>query len=249
MRNAPNGSRRGSGSQFYGPSRHRPTYVLQLTPGTVYVQPHPRGPAPLNTTFAGYGELAVTPITKADGGRVGNTFLLNYAFAGGGFGDSTADGWLKVFIRMVDLASDEYQWACLLWAEHGKRDEAKGTVAFTLPAAADHLELSVLSIRRALRCLEQLARAQGVPSVDRLKRRQLNALERQIVPIRDEVEHIDERIRDGLEEGHPNALLISEDGTSASVGALSVSTEAIYQCIMLLRDIAFQFATHRRVTT
>jgi hypothetical protein len=187
------------------------------------------------------------PLSTEDYGRISSTLLLNRMFAQGGLGDQSLDSWLSVFVRKVDLASDEYQVAFQLREAHGIRDSS-GAVTMTLPAAGDHLELSILSLRRAVRCLERLIASRDVPALDRLLKRRIENATKALLPVRNTIEHIDEEVNRGLADQQPHTLRISDDGQTATIAGQVLPLDDLHRCITLLRQVAHEFACYTRKT-
>ena len=176
---------------------------------------------------------------------LGGAWILNIALAGGGFRDSSLNSFAGVFIRKVELAAYEYAVAYEHWRSHGITDPGTGRVHFTLPAAGDHLELCVLTLRRALRCLDKLRVAKSFPAMDRLTRTRIEHLAAELAGVRNSIEHIDAEIAGGLDEGEPNTLLLSQDGKFASIASQKISTDSVHTCISLLLQVAETLSTHR----
>ena len=184
-------------------------------------------------------------INKIPGGEIFNTWLLNRAVGGGGFKSPSLNSLATVFIRKVDLAAYEFAVARYNWLTHGTQRESGGGVFFTLPAAGDHLELCILSLRRAIRCLDRLRQSKDFPQIDRLLKKRIDHAGNDLVQIRNTIEHVDEEIAHGLEMDEPNTLLITADGKFASISDATIEIEAIHRCISLLQDVAVPLSSHR----
>ena len=185
------------------------------------------------------------PLPAIPEGDIGNTWLLNLAIAGGGFKDQSLNSLASVFIRKVDLAAYEYTVARHYWQLHGTRDDAAGTVVLGIPAAGDHLELCVLSLRRAVRCFDRIRRSKLFPQLDRLLKRRIEHAVLDLAEIRNTIEHIDDEIAAGLDHDEPHTLLLSLDGRSASISDARLSIDSLYNCITLLQEVAKALASHR----
>ena len=185
------------------------------------------------------------PLPLIPEGDIGNTWLLNLAIAGGGFKDQELNSLASVFIRKIDLAAYEYKVARHYWQSHGTSDVSAGTVVLGIPAAGDHLELCVLSLRRAIRCFDRLRRSRLFPQLDSLLKRRIEHAVQDLVLIRNTIEHIDDEIATGLDQDEPHTLLLAPDGRSASISDTEISLDSLYNCITLLQEVAKALATHR----
>lgn len=165
-----------------------------------------------------------------------NTALLEFALGGATLGSAKTDRWLKVLIQMLDVACEEYERARQLWSLHGTTSDSG--VAFTLPAAGVRLEICVICLRRGLRCLSKLPAACFAAPNDDTARDRLRELERLLGPSRNAIEHIDDRIQEGLSSNCPHILAISPDGAVARIGRKTLDLSTLRESIILLHQVA-----------
>jgi hypothetical protein len=156
-----------------------------------------------------------------------------------------ADGALRRqignFVRVVDLAIYEYQRAR---AYQLQKYRGIDRLASTL-RAVDHLELAVITLRRAVLSLGQLSREEGVPGVDRTMRKMVANLQLDVKDVRDWIIHVDEKISSGLfPVGESHVLLLSDDGSQASMGRFEVSTTRLAILLETLHVIAATLMRH-----
>jgi hypothetical protein len=185
------------------------------------------------------------PLQKIPEGDIGNTWLLNLAVCGSGFKDNKLNSLTSVFIRKVDLAAYEYNVARHYWSLHGVRDPLRDSVAITLPAAGDHLELCVLSLRRAIRCFDRLRKSRASPQLDALLKSRIDHAVRDLVSIRNPIEHIDKEIAEGLELEEPHTLALAPDGAVAKISDTEIRLDLLHNCITLLQEVAKVLASHK----
>ncbi len=181
----------------------------------------------------------------SDLGRNRGTLLLNIVFAHGGPRNDLLRRHFVNVIRLVDLSVAEYETARLhLEASLPNRKDRLGS----LLSAVDHLELCVITVRRALDALESVVRHPESPAIPREARRALQAFEGPLRGTRDAVVHIEEYISDGkVQPGQSHALLVSEDGRTASIGQHQVSLEALGTAIRRLHELAQKLAQYRDI--
>lgn len=187
----------------------------------------------------------VKPLLQDNHGRISNSLLLSLLFGKGGLGDAQLNSWLSVFVRKIDVATDEYQIAYGYWKEDGRRDDSVGTVVISIPAAGDHLELCIISVRRALRCLDKIISAPDARAIDRLLRRRIEHATKGLIEVRNVIEHIDKEIAKVLSEGTPHTMRISDDGQTAAIANQELKIEDLRHAIVLLRELANELATQR----
>lgn len=169
--------------------------------------------------------------------------VLNVMFVRGGPSDVTSRRYHAHFIRMVDLAIEYYELArrdhVRAWNEI--TDGQRVGLAFR---AISHLEISVITTRRALAALDAVVRDQGSPQIDRTQRRLIESIGGDLKDDRDCVVHVDEKLA-AFVEGESHALRIDQEGTVARIGALDLSMERYAMLLRRLHEVATLLARYR----
>ncbi len=181
----------------------------------------------------------------ADLGRNQGTLMLNIALARGGPRNDLLRRHFVNVIRLVDLSVAEYETA----RSHLEASLPNGENRLgSLLSAVDHLELCVITVRRALNALESVVHHQEAPTVPREARRALHAFEGPLRCTRDAVIHIEEDISKGkIQPGESHALLVSVDGRTAAIGQHQVSLAALGCAILRLHELAETLAQYREI--
>jgi hypothetical protein len=158
----------------------------------------------------------------------GMALHLTLGRADRGFGRHTSL-YRRIYIRLVDKALDEYLLSkkCIGDQIHEGERSAEhmnktGRYIYMFKFI-DHMENCILTVRRILRLLEALKsdadRAAIGLDLPRTKRKQIEALDKSIVGVRNVVEHIDEQIRkDGIESNQLAMLGSSENQDGVVIG-------------------------------
>lgn len=167
--------------------------------------------------------------------------VLNVSFRGGGPADVRSRRHHTHFIRVVDLAVEEYEVARRS-QEYSDTNLSAARIDAAFHAIS-HLELSVVTARRALAALEAIASDPGSPEIDRLQRRLIRSLEKEVKDVRDFIVHTDEKIRAGLiKEGESHALRIERGGSTASIGQHRLSLSEFSSLLEKLHELASSLA-------
>jgi hypothetical protein len=176
-------------------------------------------------------------ITDRTNVPISATLFLNLALGGGGFLVPQFDSWLKVFVRMTDLASDEYEKAAYYWKfQYTPRTD--GTWPMTLPLAGDHLELCLLSLFRAIRCLLFLTQGKGDKLASIIDIETVQLYVKRYRKVRNTIAHIDERIDKQLGANAPHTMRIDQSGKTADIHHHVVDLDDLHECLMRLREVA-----------
>ncbi len=176
------------------------------------------------------------------GNNQGN-LMLNIALARGGPRDDLLRRHFVNFIRLVDLSVAQYELA----RSHLEASLPDGKNRLgSLLSGVDHLELCVITVRRALNALQSVTRHPNAPEIPRLARRALQAFGGPLGRTRDAVIHIEKDISKGnISSGESHALLVSEDGRTASIGGHQLSLEDLERAIRRLHELAETLSQYR----
>ena len=173
------------------------------------------------------------------------TLILNIAVAGGGPSDDMLRRHFVNFIRLVDLCVKEYEQA-RRFLEKSLPGNVNRLLDFL--SAIDHLELTVITMRRALKAFQALAHHKDSPPISRETRKSLEAFEGPLKDVRDSVIHIEELISRGeLEEGDSHALVVDKAGANAEVGKEAISLIRLCVAIRKLHKVASELSHYREV--
>jgi hypothetical protein len=171
------------------------------------------------------------------------TVILNIAFARGGPRDDLLRRNFVNFIRLVDLSVAQYETArSYLEASLPDAENRLGS----LLSAVDHLEFCIITVRRALNALQSVKGHPESPDIPRLERRALHSFNDELRPTRNAIIHIEKYISSGkVSSGESHALLVSEDGRTASIGGHHLSLENLGKAICRLHGLADVLSQHR----
>lgn len=168
------------------------------------------------------------------------TMILNIAIAGRGPKNDFLRRQVTNFVRLCDLSVAEYSRARdhLIHALPGGKDRLRAVLD-----SVDHLELCIITIRRALGSLSMVSShpdcATPIATVDAV----LSASGGSLRALRNIVMHIEEKIRDGeISHGQSHALLIDPGGRSASIGKATITFEDLAQLLRRLHGAATDLA-------
>lgn len=171
------------------------------------------------------------------------TIMLNVALARGGPRDDLLRRHFLNVVRLVDLCVSEYEIARGFFeASLPGGEERLGAIL----TGVDHLELCIITVRRAFNALEAIIHHQDAPNIPKFARRALKAIEGPLIKTRGAVVHIEEEIlRGDIEPGQSHALLPSEDGRTASIGRYEISFKDLARAIQLLHEQTATLAKYR----
>ncbi len=171
------------------------------------------------------------------------TLFLNVNLARGGPRDDLLRRHFVNVVRLVDLCVSEYEIA--RGHLEGSLPDGKNRLEELL-RSVDHLELCVITVRRAMNAMESVVRHKGGPAIPRIARRALQAFEGPLLSIRGAVVHVEEEISKGnIEQGQSHALLVSADGRTASIGKHTISLRDLGLAIERLHELAQTLAEYR----
>jgi len=171
------------------------------------------------------------------------TLMLSIAICRGGPRDDILRRHFVNLVRLVDLSVTEYEAArTRLEASLPHADNRLGAYL----SAVDHLELCVITVRRALNALACVVHHQEAPAIDRQAHRALKAFGGQLQHTRNAVVHIENEISRGdVRQGEAHALAVSADGRTASIARYTLSLEGLGTAIGRLHELARRLAEYR----
>lgn len=174
-----------------------------------------------------------------------NTLILNIAICDGGPQDDILRRHFVNFVRLVDLSVSEYEKTRQFLQESLPDHENRFNAVLS---AVDHLELSVITVRRALNAMQPIVRHRQSPPINRTIKRALESFEGPLRDVRDSVVHIEERISSGdMQEGDSHALMVDTLGRTASVGKDTISLERLGIAIRMLHEVASELSVYREL--
>lgn len=140
--------------------------------------------------------------------KVSLPHILNVFFRGAGAEDQTTRVLITSYIRLVDKTVLEYALARDHLAEYYA--SPRNTIS-PLMRASGHMENCLNALIRAVRFAERIRRSKTGPTVDRVAAVRLTKAGRELVDIRNSVEHMEKMLIDGkLEEGAAVAIVIHD---------------------------------------
>jgi hypothetical protein len=174
------------------------------------------------------------------------TAMLNLIFARGGPADPMLRRNFNNYIRLVDLSVELYEKA-RSYAENSLPRDNTSSPADDLEynnqrlgsilRAIDYLELCVYTVHRAIGALDRL-NDPDLP-IERPARRAIKSLCGQLCDVRNAVSHIDGDIARGrISTGQSHALMISEDGRTASIGRHTLVLDDFGLAVRRLHELA-----------
>ncbi len=169
--------------------------------------------------------------------RIVQAFYFNLLLRNGGFSRSVHNAWLKTFIRMAFLASEEYEIAARNWREQYAPHNV-GKMVLTLPDAGDHLEFCIVSLDRALRALRRVTTETGVDFSGQIDDTAVSTYLSLLRPVRNAIAHIDERIATFTDEQQAHTLFINEPGTFARIHDVKIDLEGLRACLESMLETA-----------
>ena len=161
----------------------------------------------------------------------------------------------RVYVRLVDKAINEYSEArqlILAQIVEGRRsveDMTQDGRQIYMFGFVNHMENCILTVRRLLRFIDVLkGNRKGLP-IPREIRRQIESLTRDLVGIRDVVEHMEERIqKDLVKNGEPVVLALADTQDGVSIGSQSLRFSALSTLIRQLHSLGQTMITWRAAT-
>ena len=149
------------------------------------------------------------------------------------------------FIRLVDKAIYEYEEARKLLLADVREEErqaagkaAGGWIIYGF-GFTDHLENCISATRRLLRIVEKLKSDGKTALIPRETRHLLESISKEIIDVRDVVEHMDEMVQnDKIKENMPVILSLSrERRDKVSIGGYSLELARLGQTLKVLHRV------------
>jgi hypothetical protein len=112
--------------------------------------------------------------------------------------------------------------------------------------ASDKLEDCIITVRRLFRYFERIKSDPTRFPMDKIFKKQVEALEGSIMNIRDLIVHLDEVIYVGdISEGQNTAPVLDAETTTITIGSTALSVEFLARSIRRFHEFARQFAQHQ----
>lgn len=176
-------------------------------------------------------------------GRNTDPFALRLSLMGGGPKDTGARRQHINLVRLVDLAIEEYE-VVRDFSERSNQPGGFERVTHSI-RAVDHLELCLITLRRAFNALNAVSADQAAMQIPREVRRMIQSYEAEMAPIRDTIIHIEEYITRGdLKEGESHALRLTDNGTLASIGSSDLRISRLVSVLKHFHALAVQIAAN-----
>jgi hypothetical protein len=175
-----------------------------------------------------------------------NVILLSTFVGHAGLSRNLADA-RKILVWTVDRAVlqfrlarqavlDEIEERSMTYQQIIERNEGQYLHMLTF---TEHMEDCVAQCRKALRLLDQFKNSPLAPKLDRNTKKLIEAQAKELVDVRNLVEHIDEEIRQGsIQAGKSLLLCLSDDDRSIAIGDQSIGLAALASMLKGLHRIA-----------
>ncbi len=162
----------------------------------------------------------------------------------GGPRDYRAYGLVANFIRLTDLALNEYELA-----RHAVHEFASRIEGIPHPAiATNHFEACIVAVKRAVGLLEAMKSSPHSPtSLKSLLPRHISVLssgvQTAVTDMRDAIQHLDDKLRSGeISHGEPVMLAFEEDGVQ--LGSKTIRYTDMAAWIRNLNEVADSVARY-----
>lgn len=130
---------------------------------------------------------------------------------------------------LAELEQEKQSYEELLNADH----RLEYMFAFT-----DHMENCVLTCRRIFRSLEALKNDRTIAPMERVTRKLIESNEKQITPLRNELEHMGGILASGnIPDGQTLTVVLTNDDKSIQVGSFSLSFDQLASTLKGLHSI------------
>jgi hypothetical protein len=158
------------------------------------------------------------------------------------------------FVRLVDKALREYHEAReaiiaqIAEAKRPAKEMAKhGRQIFTFQFT-DHIETCINAISRLFKLLERIKAEKEAPAFPRELRRLIETKSESIADVRDAVEHIDERIQNGMiAPGKPIMLAVTENDDGVMIANYEIKFEELAMVLKKMHEIALYILTAKKM--
>jgi len=171
-------------------------------------------------------------------GIVFQTQLLNVYFNSGGPSDYAAAAYSRNFVRLCDLAIQEYRFARVTLMEY---INTPNNVMSPLFIATGHFEQCIHAMRRAIR----FARHKNGPRLPRTPVVSSDVASR-IRNMRDAIEHTDERVRD-KEIQHGDFLIMAVRSDGIELQGEDILYTELHEWLCQLQQLSEFVASHPKI--
>jgi hypothetical protein len=137
----------------------------------------------------------------------------------------------RVYIRLCDKAVFEYRCSNALL-------EGDGSKVFRALRFTDHMENVVNAVRRCYGLFDKLKSSPKLLPVERTERRLFEKELNKLRPIRDTIEHFEERLQSDIGENDPIMIRVSSDGKSFYIGSHSILISDFERMLVRTHGIA-----------
>jgi len=156
--------------------------------------------------------------------------------------------YIRNFVRLVEKAVNEYKKAreCIIAQVNETQcnvDVVKCPVhVITLYTFGiiDHLENCINAIRRLFKLLDSVKSKRGGLSIDRNLRKRIESHKTEIIDIRVAIEHIDEKIREGVGT-KPVMIALTDDDEGIQITKYNLKFEDLARLIGYFHKLALQW--------
>lgn len=156
------------------------------------------------------------------------------------------------FVRLTDKAVRDYmdsRGAVAAQIKEAKRPPeqiARQGRFIYADVISDKLEDCIVTVRRLFRYFERIKSDPSRFPMDKLFKKQLAALEKGVVGVRDLIEHLDEEIKNqGIAYGQNTAATLNEDASIIALAGSQLPISALARCIEHFHSFATEFAQYR----
>jgi hypothetical protein len=178
-------------------------------------------------------------------------FLIHQLIGAGVGFPAKMSAYRRNFIRLADKAARDYSEVrnCILAQmremQRPADQMAEGRQLFMM-SASDKLEDCIITVRRLFNYFERIKSDPTRFPMDKVFKKQVEALEGSIMSIRDLIVHLDEDIyRGDILEGQNTAPVLDAETTTITLGSTALSVELLARFIRHFHKFARQFAQHQ----
>jgi hypothetical protein len=186
------------------------------------------------------------------GGGATSTFLIHRLLNADERFPTPMASYRRNFVRLADKAVRDYSE--VRNAVEAQINEAKRPATqiarqgrfIYVYLISDKLEDCIVTVRRLFRYFERIKSDPSRFPIDRLFKRQVAALEKDVVDIRDLIEHLDEEIRsETVLSGQNTAAALDDDAATVVLAGAKLPASALARCIQHFHSFAKEFAQYR----
>lgn len=154
--------------------------------------------------------------------------------------------------RLIDKAIYEYNQSreyALLENDEPKRsveDMTENGRYIYVHFIANHLENCIITVRRLIRYFDRVKSGKGSPVLDKLLKKQIESLSKDITNTRDLIEHMDQDIHDGKKKRDDMIMpILNADASEIILLATRLKTASLAMVIRKLHQFAYDFMEYR----